>query len=119
MNRFEEVNANLSNDMQALMKLMNKGCGCRTVDEYSGWNCVPMYHFNDGISGTAASGSGHAAEEILDDVDGAGLVPFIEKLVVDVGKGLLRQSVRQSLHVLCLVVHPVLELRERQLTLFP
>ena len=24
--------------LQALTKLMNKGCGCSTVEEYSGWN---------------------------------------------------------------------------------
>jgi hypothetical protein len=36
--------------MQAFMNDMNKGCGCSTVDEYSGWNCVPMYHFRDGTS---------------------------------------------------------------------
>lgn len=29
---------------------MNSGCGVRTVDEYSGWNCVPMNHFKEGIS---------------------------------------------------------------------
>lgn len=26
----------------SLMKLKNKGCGCKTVLEYSGWNWVPI-----------------------------------------------------------------------------
>ena len=34
----------------ALMNDTNNGCGCSTVLLYSGWNCVPMYHFNVGIS---------------------------------------------------------------------
>ena len=34
----------------AFTKLMNKGCGFSTVEEYSGWNWVPMYHFFSGIS---------------------------------------------------------------------
>ena len=29
--------------LQALMKLMKSGCGCSTVEAYSGWNCVPIY----------------------------------------------------------------------------
>ena len=32
------------------MNDMNSGCGCNTVDEYSGWNCVPIYHRFSGIS---------------------------------------------------------------------
>ena len=34
----------------ALINDINNGCGCSTVDEYSGWNCVPIYHFLSGIS---------------------------------------------------------------------
>ena len=32
------------------MNDMNKGCGCSTVEEYSGWNCVPIYQRFSGIS---------------------------------------------------------------------
>ena len=31
-------------------KLRKSGCGSNTVEEYSGWNCVPMNHFREGIS---------------------------------------------------------------------
>ena len=34
----------------ALINDMNKGCGFNTVLLYSGWNCVPIYHFSPGIS---------------------------------------------------------------------
>ena len=36
--------------LHALMNDMNSGCGWSTVDEYSGWNCVPMYQRFSGIS---------------------------------------------------------------------
>ena len=39
--------------MAALTNDRNSGCGCSTVLLYSGWNCVPMYHFSVGISTTS------------------------------------------------------------------
>ena len=38
-----------------LTKFTNNGCGLSTVLWYSGWNCVPMYHFSPGISTISTS----------------------------------------------------------------
>ena len=43
------------NYRQALMKLMKRGWGWRTVEEYSGWNWVPIYQRRFGISTTSTS----------------------------------------------------------------
>ena len=41
--------------LQAFMNDMNNGWGWSTVELYSGWNCVPMYHRLSGISTISTS----------------------------------------------------------------